>query len=102
MLQAVMPAVPLAPQLGIGYSYIPLFGRCRIAGLTPGSATELHISHFHPIGKFLLAVNGTSVRAVEEVASCFHFHLDRTQGSDSLTLLLVSMGVGEMAKMALT
>jgi hypothetical protein len=98
MIQAVMAAVPLATQLGNSYSYIPLFGRCRIAGLAPGSAAELHLSCFHPIGKFLLAINGTSVQTVEEVAGCFHFHLDRTQGLDSLTLLLVSMGVGKNGK----
>jgi hypothetical protein len=36
MIQAVMPDVPLATQLGIMYSYVPLFGRCRIEGCALG------------------------------------------------------------------
>jgi hypothetical protein len=95
MVQAVMPAVPLATQLGISYSYMPLFGRCRIEALVAGSPAALHLSRFHPVGKFIPAINGTSVRTVEDAVGCFRFHLDRTHGLDSLTLLLVSMGVGE-------
>jgi hypothetical protein len=95
MLQAVMPAVPLATQLGITYSYVPLFGRCRIENLVPGSPAALHLTRFRPIGKFLLALNGTSVRTVAEVSGCFRFHLERKHGLESLTLLLVSMGIGE-------
>jgi hypothetical protein len=95
MSQAVMPSVTLAPQLGIQYKYVPLFGRCRIEGFEPDSAAATHLTRFRPIGKFLLAINGTPVRTVEDVAGCFRFHLERTQGLDSLTLLLVSMGAGE-------
>jgi hypothetical protein len=55
MIEAVMPAVPLATQLGIRatYSYVPLFGRCRIEGFAPGSAAELHLSHFPSDGQHL-------------------------------------------------
>ena len=74
MLQAVMPGVPLATQLGITYSYVPLFGRCRLKALQPSSPAALHLTRFRPIGKFLLASNGTSVRTVDEVSGCFRFH----------------------------
>jgi hypothetical protein len=87
MMQSVMPAVPLSSQLGITYSSVPLFGRCRIESFLPGSAAELHLTRFRPIGKFLLAIKGTAVRTVEDVAGCFRFHLERKQGLDSLTLL---------------
>jgi hypothetical protein len=90
-----MPAVPLASQLRITYSYVPLFGRCRIESFLPGSAAELHLTKFRPLGKFLLAIYGTAVRTIEDVAGCFRFHLKRKQGFDSLTLLLVTMCTGE-------
>ena len=77
MLQAVMPVVPLATQLGTIYSYVPLFGRCRIQALHPGSPAALHLTRFRPIGKFLLAINGTSVRTVDKVSVCIRFHLER-------------------------
>jgi hypothetical protein len=95
MLQAIMPAVPLATQLGLVCSYVPLFGRYPLKSLSPGSPAALHLTRFRPIGKFILTVNGTSVRTVEEVSGCFRFHLERKHGLDSLTLLLVSMGVSE-------
>ena len=96
MLQAVMPAVPLATQLGITYSYVPLFGRCRLIALQPDSPpAALHLTRFRPIGKFLLTITSTSVRTVDEVSGTFRLHLERKHGLESLTLLLVSMGVGE-------
>jgi hypothetical protein len=95
MVQAVLPSVPLATQLCINYSYVPIFGRCRIESLVPGSAAANRLTRFHPVGKFILAINGTPVRAVEDAAGRFRFHLEHTHGLDSLTLLLVSMGVGE-------
>jgi hypothetical protein len=90
-----MPFVPLATKLGIRYKCIPLFGRCRIEGFKPASAASIHLPRFRPIGKFLLAINGTPVCTIEDVSGCFHFHLERKQGLDSPMLLLVSMGVGE-------
>ena len=86
MSQAVMPAVPLATKLGITYSYQPLSGRCRLDALAPGSPAALHLSRFHPLGKFILAITGTDVGTVEDVAGCFRFHLDRQQGLASLIL----------------
>jgi hypothetical protein len=96
MMQAVMTDVPLATALGIRYSYVPLFGRCRLESFgVPGSAAELHLTRFRPLGKIILAINGSAVRTVEDVTGCFRFHLERKQGLDSLTLLLVTMGLGE-------
>ena len=95
MLQAVMPNVPLGTQLGITYFYMPLFGCCQIEALHPGSPAVLHLTRFRPIGKALLLINETSVHTVKEVSGCFRFHLERKHSLDSLTLLPVSMGVGE-------
>jgi hypothetical protein len=95
MLQALMPAVPLATQLGITYSYVPLFDCCRLEALLPGSPAALHLTHFHPVGKLRLTINGTGIHTVEDVSGCFRFHLERKHGLNSLTLLLVSMGKGE-------
>jgi hypothetical protein len=93
MSQAIMPSVPLATQLGICYKYLPLFGRCHVKGFEPESPAAIHLTRYHPIGKFILTINGTPVRTVEDVSGCFRFHLERKQGLDSLTLLLASMGV---------
>jgi hypothetical protein len=68
MSQAVMPSVPLATELGIRYKYIPLFGRCRIEGFESASAASIHLPRFRPIGKFLLAINGTPVRTIKDVS----------------------------------
>ena len=74
---------------------MPLFGRCCLEALQPDSPVALHLTHFRPFGKILLAINGTSVRTVDGVAGSFRFHLEQKHGLESLTLLLVSMGVGE-------
>jgi hypothetical protein len=82
-------------QLGIRYNYMPLFGHCHIGGLAPKSAAAVHLTRFHSIDKFILAINGTPVRTIEDATGCFCFHLKCKQGLDSLTLLLISMDVGK-------
>jgi hypothetical protein len=69
---------------------------CRLESFVPSSAAELvHLTRFRPLGKILLAINGSAVHTVEDIAGCFCFHLERKQGLDSLTLLLVTRGLGE-------
>jgi hypothetical protein len=61
----------------------------------PGVSCCEYLTRFCPIGKFLLEINGTPVRTIEDFTGCFQFHLECTHGLESLTLLLVTMGAGK-------
>jgi hypothetical protein len=95
MVQLTIPATPLTDRIGIVYWYVPLFGRCRVENLVPDSLAALYLTRYHPKGQFILEINGSPVRTVDEVAQSFRFHIDRSQDLQPLTILLVTMGPGE-------
>jgi hypothetical protein len=88
MIQAVMPAIPRASELGVRYTYVPLFGRCRLESFVPGSAADLHLARFHALGKFLLAITGTVLNVLSPVLQLNFTLLDSTHLASSYLPLM--------------